>query len=152
MSTTNKSELTAIPRKRLPTPTRYLINKRLLRGIALDYGCGRCHKINNTYVLMDGWDPYYKPDPLRGRRYHTIICNYVLNVIESARERQKILYDIDHLLLPTGKAYISVRADIKVDHYTNKGTWQGIINLPYKIQTKQSGFRMYVVEKGFSND
>lgn len=146
----DKSGLTAINRRHIPSPTCHLMDLDLLQGSILDYGCGKCHTVNNEHAKMAGWDPNHRRVNARGKLYRTIICNYVLNVIESPQIRQGILCDIDSLLHRDGRAYITVRADIKKDHYTGKGTWQGNITLPYKL-IPHKNFRMYEVKKGFSN-
>ena len=148
----DKTGLTAIGRADIPLPTNYLYLTRRLLGKVLDYGCGKCHEVNRRFVPnIEGWDPNHRPTDIGGRLYHTIICNYVLNVIESPQIRRAVLCDIDLHLEPEGKAYISVRNDIKTDYRTKKGTWQGVIHLPYELVHKQSGYRMYAVKKGFSN-
>jgi ATP adenylyltransferase len=108
---TDKSHKTAISRKTLPLPTRWLLGRGLLKGVILDYGCGKCFELNNLFFVSDGYDPHYRKDGIEHSSYDTIICNFVLNVIESPAARQGVIDDIQYLLAPGGVAYISVRND-----------------------------------------
>jgi hypothetical protein len=54
----NESWRTAIFRDRLAVPTQYLFDNTLLHSRILDYGCGKCHDINNEYFKCDGYDPH----------------------------------------------------------------------------------------------
>ena len=146
----NKSHLTAIVRKTLPLPTRWLIKERRIIGDVLDYGCGRCHEVNNKHFRADGYDPHYRPDGIKKLRYDTIICNYVLNVIEDPVERAKVLAHIESLLTPAGYAYISVRNDIDEDHVSSRGTWQGVIDLPTLFPLRETvGYKMYLTKQRY---
>jgi hypothetical protein len=107
----HKSHLTAIARKTLPVPTRWLVKQGLIKLPCLDYGCGKCHKVN-PHVWIN-YDPFhYKTnlDYFRGSNM-TVVCNYVLCTIPSFFDRMRVLRDIQSLLMPKGTAYISVRAD-----------------------------------------
>jgi SAM-dependent methyltransferase len=146
----NKSHLTAIVRKRLPAPTRYLMKHRLIEGDVLDYGCGKCFEIHHKHIeSYDGYDPFYRPGGITKSRYDTILCFYVLNVIEDPKERNRVLSHIDQLLKPNGTAYIAVRRDITKDYYSKRGTWQGVIyldELDMVIQT--TDYAIYRLNKG----
>jgi 2-polyprenyl-3-methyl-5-hydroxy-6-metoxy-1,4-benzoquinol methylase len=159
----NKSHLTAISRKTLPKPTRWLKNQHLIWGDFLDYGCGRCHDINKFCILIlksnkdsqmigsyvvDGYDPHYRPDGITLKKYNTIVCNYVLNVIEDPNERYKIISDIQNRLKYGGRAYLSVRNDIfKLNGKTLRGTWQGYIVLDYPIIHSTKDYILYDITK-----
>lgn len=124
------SFLTAISRKSLPSPTKWLFkNKYLFSDKILDYGCGKCHEINNKYFPCDGYDPYYRPDGIIvGLSYKTIICNFVLNTIPFYQERKDLVRKMQNILHPYGCIYISVRNDIKkLNGWTSRSTWQGNI-------------------------
>lgn len=133
---------TAITRSKLPAPTQFLLDNGKLKGDILDYGCGRCHDINNQYFVADGYDPYFK-DMKFDKQYDTIICNYVLNVVNE-EEREKILNDLYKLLKPGGTAYVTVRRDMK-ENYTTKETEQFLVYLPFNTVNKTSGYEMYEV-------
>lgn len=141
---------TAIHRKSLPTPTRWLLKEGLVAGLTLDYGCGHCHEINNRYFLADGFDPHYQPHGVQHISYDTVLCNFVLNVIPSKETRAFICREIQKLLKPNGLAYISVRNDQKkLRGYTSRGTWQGYVIPPGKLIHTTSSYRMYSLTKTF---
>jgi SAM-dependent methyltransferase len=124
------------------------LDKGLLRGRILDYGCGKCHEINNKHFSADGWDPYHRTISIRGKLYDTIICNYVLNVIPNQGKRLDVLEDIGDRLARGGVAYITVRNDLKRGYISGKGTHQLRIYLPYDYETYHSDYRMYRIGKG----
>ena len=131
------SHLTAIERIYLSFPAQFLLNKNLIQGKVLDFGCG----FGNDVKLLQrkgfditGYDPYYFPQ-YPNEKFDTIICFYVLNVL-SSEEQANILLEISHLLKPGGKAYYAVRRDIKREgfreHYIHKKpTYQCIVKLPF---------------------
>ena len=150
----SNSYKTAITRKNLPAPTRYLMTESALMGEVLDYGCGKCAIINSllfenpTVCSVTSYDPYHNPINYKSKNYHTIICNYVLNTVRKDQELP-ILKDIQDSLKQSGKAYISVRRDLKPDHdATNKrGTYQRYVRLPLRLKKETSDFAMYVLTK-----
>jgi 2-polyprenyl-3-methyl-5-hydroxy-6-metoxy-1,4-benzoquinol methylase len=82
-------------------------------------------------------------------QFDTIVCNYVLNVIESAEGRMQVLRDIQSRLAPGGRAYISVRANKKdLKGLTSIGTWQGLITLTLPIVYKDSDSVTYELRPG----
>lgn len=143
----HKPHLTAIGRKTLPKPTRWLINNGFIVGDVMDYGCGRCANINPP-----GWfnyDPHYQPNMISGARYDTIVCNYVLCVLPP-EERLNVIKHIQVLLRLNGVAYISVRNDKPRCGWglTKRGTYQGRVgklSLPLLYQC--AGFRIYKLTK-----
>lgn len=71
-----------------------LYDEVICAGVAvLDYGCGRGQDVSRLQQMgfdVVGWDPYYAADvPLAERQ--AVLLNYVLNVIEDARERRSTL-------------------------------------------------------------
>jgi diadenosine tetraphosphate (Ap4A) HIT family hydrolase len=131
------SHLTAIERIYLSFPARFLLEKNLLQGKILDFGCG----FGNDVKLLQqknfditGYDPYYFPQ-YPNEKFDTIICFYVLNVLFT-EDQANVLMDVSHLLKPGGKAYFAVRRDIKKEgfreHYVHKKpTYQCIVKLPF---------------------
>jgi len=145
---TDNSHKTAITRKTLPLPTRWLLARGLLRGTILDYGCGKCFDLNNLFFVSDGYDPYYRKDGIEHYSYDVILCNFVLNVIDNAAARQGVIDDIQYLLALGGKAYISVRNDThKLNGCTKRGTWQGNVIPPGKLIHQCASYRMYELGK-----
>lgn len=141
-----KSHLTAIVRKTLPAPTRWLMNNEKIWGAVLDYGCGKCFSVNPPE--WDSYDPHYRPNGLTGTGfYHTIICNYVLCTIPAFFERMEILRNIQSHLYPMGTAFISVRTDRPKSGWglTARGTYQCKLNVipPLKEIYHDSRFRVF---------
>ena len=86
----------------------------MLRGRILDYGCG--HGSDVKYLEMSGmdvsgYDPYWLPEEPVGS-YDTITCTYVLNVVGIDQEKE-IIERIRRLLSPGGRAFLTVRRDLK---------------------------------------
>lgn len=113
-----------------------------LCGRVLDYGSGKGYDADAFDT--ESYDPYYQPIMPEGK-FDTIVCNFVLNVISSKVERQRVIRDIMSRLNPGGKAYFSVRSDkSNLNGYTKRGTWQGFITLDLPIITSKNGFTTYV--------
>jgi hypothetical protein len=150
----DKSHLTAIARKSLPLPTQWIIKNMGLIGPVLDYGCGKCHSVNNEHFKADGYDPHFRPDGIpEGVKYRTIICNYVLCVIP-AEERTAILHKLQGLLMDgepdTAFALVSVRNDKPKNGWgkNKRGTYQGRVRkLMLPILYECAGFRIYLLTK-----
>lgn len=126
---------TAIKRKCLSTPMRYLREMLLLKGRVLDYGCGRGdeflflkHEMN-----IEGYDPHFFPDKPVGT-FDTITCNYVLNVV-TPEEEKEILSTTDSLLCPGGRAYVSVRRDIPREGKQGRAGLQRFVHCPKGYRT-----------------
>lgn len=145
----DKAHKTAIKRNKLSAPARWLERAGYLQGRVLDYGCG---KGDDTERLgCEGYDPYYQPERPVGP-FDTIMCNFVLNVVESECERRAILTRIDTLLGEKGHAYITVRTDKSgLKGKKTTGTWQGLIALGLPIVRRGSGYVTYIMSKGHSD-
>ena len=136
--TENHPHLTAKERTDISFPARWLLNQKLLQGEILDFGCGfgvDTDKLKEQGFDIVGYDNYYRPEYPK-KRFDTIICNYVLNVLEP-KEQSMALMQVSELLKPTGCAYFAVRRDIKHEgfriHYVHKlPTYQCNVVLPYK--------------------
>ena len=110
---------TAITRKKLSLPAQYLLQRDLLKGDVLDYGCGRgddVRRLGQALGVHDwspvvGYDPHWRPN-MPTKKFDTIMCNYVLNVIIDPIQREEVLLHITSLLKPGGTAFITVRRDI----------------------------------------
>lgn len=132
------SHLTAIERDKLSFPAQLLLNKNLLQGKILDFGCGLGNDVKilqQKGLDITSYDPYYFPEYPNGK-FDTIMCCYVLNVLFS-EDQANVLMQISHLLKPGGKAYYAVRRDLKKEgfreHYIHKKpTYQCIVKLPFK--------------------
>lgn len=132
------SHLTAIERIKLSFPAQFLLDKNLLKGQVLDFGCGFGNDIKllkQKGFDITGYDPYHLPQ-YPTQKFDTIICFYVLNVLFS-EEQANVLMEVSHLLKSGGKVYYAVRRDIKKEgfreHYIHKRpTYQCIVKLPFK--------------------
>jgi SAM-dependent methyltransferase len=143
---TNKSHLTAITRKSLSLPMKYLTNNGLLFGRVLDYGSGR--GFDADFLQIERFDPYYFPHEPNGL-YNTITCNYVLNVVDT-KVQQLIISKIYNLLKPNGIAYFTVRRDNFKEGFTKKGTYQRLVKLdkPFELLfQKKSQFTIYKLQR-----
>jgi diadenosine tetraphosphate (Ap4A) HIT family hydrolase len=132
------SHLTAIDRVKLSSPVQFLLDRDLLTGRILDFGCGMGNDVNLLHqqgLDITGYDPYYAPTYPVGK-FETIVCCYVLNVL-MLEEQADVLMSVAHLLKPGGKAYYAVRRDLKKEgfreHYVHKQqTYQCTVKLPFK--------------------
>jgi len=145
----NNPHLTAIERTAMSFPTRWLKQNNLLKGEILDFGCGYgidTDQLKEQGFNIVGYDNHFRPDyPIK--RFDTIICNYVLNVLEP-NEQAEVLMSISELLKPTGKAYFAVRRDLKSEgfrtHYVHKlPTYQSNVILPYKSMFTNENCEIY---------
>lgn len=137
----NKAYLTAISRKSLSVPAKWLIDNDLISQNHLDYGCGKGGDAER--LTCDKYDPHYFPDkPVK--RYDSITCTYVLNVLNST-DITNVIESIRQLLTYDGKAYISVRRDIKKEGITSKGTYQYMVYLNETVLYENSSFALYEI-------
>lgn len=88
---------TAIGRAGYSRPIRLALEAGLITPdrTVFDYGCGRGQDLSRLArqgVVADGWDPNHRPDG--GLRTADVVnLGYVLNVIEDAEERQRVVQD-----------------------------------------------------------
>lgn len=152
------SHKTAISRKSLPTPVRWLLDNGLVKGSVLDYGCGKCKEINNEFLSKHpqvksvySFDPHFSPSlPPQSSNfeegwYDVIICTYVLCTLPESEDKN-ILRDIQKRLKPNGVAYITVRTDEPDNGYgfSSRGTFQRKVELPYLEQVRKCNqYRIY---------
>lgn len=137
----HNSYKTAMKRKELSTPMRYLVEEGLLLGRILDYGCG--HGDDADALGIEKYDPYHFPAELEGK-FNTITCIYVLNTLPDEDERWEVTHKVRNLLAPYGKAYIAVRNDKRnLNGWTQRKTWQGHIELKLPILHKTQNYIIY---------
>jgi len=145
------SHKTAITRKKPSLPMQWLADHGYLahHDYILDYGCGK--GFDADYFEIDKYDPTFFPSLLRPTLgYDIITCNYVLNVVD-AIEQESILENIRNLLVVGGKAYFSVRRDIKVEGINKRGTYQRNVVLDdrFKLLKVTKGYALYEITKDF---
>jgi diadenosine tetraphosphate (Ap4A) HIT family hydrolase len=132
------SHLTAIDRTKLSSPAQFLVDRNLLQGRVLDFGSGMGNDVKILQARglnITGYDPHYSPIYPDGK-FDSIACCYVLNVL-MPEEQANVLMNVAHLLKPGGKAYYTVRRDLKKEgfreHYIHKKpTYQCTVKLPFK--------------------
>ena len=143
------SHLTAKERDTISFPAKFLLNKNLLAGTILDFGCGfgkdveiiKAKGFDNV-----GYDPHYFPT-FPTQKFDTVICFYVLNVL-LPEEQAQVLMNVSTLLKPNGKAYFAVRRDLQYEGYRmhklhKQQTYQCNIKLPYKSIFKNESCEIY---------
>ena len=149
--TTTSYHKTAISRSKPSAPAQWLYsNVNWDPDTTLDYGCGRGFDVE--YFGLHGYDPNSGDPgyhcPLYGSPFSTILCTYVLNVIESYWERMEVLLMIRNHLTEDGIAYITVRNDKKnLNGKTSTGSWQGHIKLDLPVVRKTSSYIIYKLTK-----
>ena len=147
-----KSKFTAIKRNKLSTPIQKILKNKLINkgDMILDFGCGRGEDINflkNKEYKIYGYDPNWHPnEESLNKKYDVILCTYVFCVLP-AIIRDEILDKIKDSLKSNGKAYISVRRDIKSITKTKKGTTQYPVYLNLPVAFENSSFCIYELRK-----
>jgi hypothetical protein len=135
----DKAHLTAITRSKLSAPTKLLWSSGELSTPVLDYGCGKGFDADK--LGFDKYDPYYFPDKPR-KKYKTVICNYVLNVLPVEQEA-RVLHNIEKYMANDSVAFITVRRDVKVDGLTKRGTYQRNVVLDLPTVYKNGSYEIY---------
>lgn len=143
------SHYTAKEREKMSFPTRILLKENLIEGKVLDFGCGFGKDVEELKAKgfdVSGYDSHYQPEYPKNK-FDTIICHYVLNVLQN-QEQAKVLYQVSNLLKFGGKAYFSVRRDIKNPgfrtHFLHKvKTYQTNVILPFKTVFKNENVEIY---------
>lgn len=149
MKSNQYNHLTAKERDSISFPARHVLNKGLLRGEVLDFGCGfgkDVEVLKGKGIDILGYDKHYFPSYPQ-KQFDTIICFYVLNVLMQ-EEQTRVLMEISHLLKPTGKAYFAVRRDItyegfRVHKIHQKPTYQCNVILPFDSIFKNESCEIY---------
>jgi len=139
----NKSYKTAIKRKRLSLPAKFLSSQNLLKGRTIDFGCGKGY--DSDTLGLEQYDPYYSPI-MPAKKFNTVMSNYVANVLTN-EETTTYLNDIRTILKSGGKAYIAIRDDIKIEGWRKLGTFQKNrkLDLPV-LKRRKRAFCIYVLE------
>lgn len=109
----------------------------------LDYGCGK--GFDADYYGMDKYDVASFPK-FPKKKYDVIVCNYVLNVVDSSEE-EKILNNIKTLLKKKGKAFIAVRRDLPWKGKQGRGCWQRFVTLSETLLFENKSFAIYCIDK-----
>lgn len=143
------SHLTVKDRVKPSLPVKALLERKLITGSVLDFGCGLGMDISflqKKGFCVIGFDPHYKPSYPEAK-FDTILCNYVLNVL-LPEEQSHVLMAVSELLKPGGKAFFSVRRDIKRNGFLYNPkqkvkTYQCNVVLPYKSIFRTENCEIY---------
>lgn len=147
MSKDKYNRKTAISRTSPSKPYRLLLEKGLITGRVLDFGCGKGKDVEDLVEKSynaHGYDPAHHPVRPHGK-FNTILATYVLNIILHPADRSKTIREIRGFLKEGGSAYVTVRRDVP-----KEGTFsQRWIELraPFKSLVKTSAFEIYQLEK-----
>lgn len=145
----NHPYLTAIKRTELSAPARYLDDHGLLKGRILDYGCGYgcdTDTLRGKGYDITGYDYYYRP-ACPEEKFDTIMCIYVLNVLEPYAQAD-VLMDVTNLLKPKGTAFFAVRRDLAEEGFRihaiyKEYTYQCNVRLPFPSIAKNASYELY---------
>lgn len=139
---------TAITRKSLSSPTKWLLKEGFLDGSILDFGCGK--GFDSAFLKREGYDvtsydPYWNPIDYSDKYYDVVICNYVLNVL-SKEDEVEAIKSIKDSLKPGGSAFISVRRDLKKEGWTSRGFQRNVVLNLELLYEKRGSFAIYKVD------
>lgn len=145
----NHPHLTAIKRTDLSVPVRYLLQHGLLKGRILDFGCGFGYdtdELKQRGYDITGYDYHYRTEYPKGK-FDTIICIYVLNVLEPYAQAE-VMMNVSNLLSPKGTAYFAVRRDLKEEGFRlhaiyQEYTYQCNVRLPFLSLEHNSSYELY---------
>jgi SAM-dependent methyltransferase len=129
----------------------WLLSQNLLSGKILDFGCGRgmdMKYLKSQNRDIDGYDPNFRPDKKYARStYDTIVCFYVLNVVDEKTE-VKVLQEIRKVLKKGGVAYAAVRRDLPPEGRQGRGCWQRWVKCPsgWTVLQENSSYAIFKYE------
>ncbi len=143
------NHLTAKERDSMSFPAKLLLNKNLLVGDVLDFGCGfgkDVELLKAKGINITGYDKHYFPEYPQNK-FDTIICFYVLNVL-LPEEQATVLMELSELVKPTGKVFIAVRRDLQFEGFRThkihqKKTYQCNVVLNSKSFFKNENCEIY---------
>lgn len=144
------SSKTAITRKTVSAPLRWLLANGLIKGRACNWGEGKAFIDTNEMfaVTGDAWgyDPFSSVFTHRtlppGMKFDTIYVGYVLNTLDTDESTQCVSDVLDRLA-PGGTAYFAVRFDdvhgvpYQDGVITRRGTFQTNV---YRLFRNNGGF------------
>lgn len=143
------NHLTAKERTSLSFPAKILLERNLFYGDVLDFGCGfgkDVELLKEKGISISGYDKYHLPE-YPTKKFDTIICFYVLNVL-LAEEQTIVLLELSQLVKPTGKVYFAVRRDLQHEGFRmhkvhQKQTYQCNVILNFKSIFRNDNCEMY---------
>ena len=141
-----RSRKTAIKRRELSKPAKALLDRGLLRGRVLDFGCGHGDLVRFAELTtVEQYDPYWWPFEPAGK-FDSVYCGYVANTIGPSA-RAILLQRIRFLLAPGGRGYVAVRRDVDGVTHTATGTDQSDVELDLPSVAHEPGsYEIYMVD------
>ena len=112
-----------------------MIGDSTVNCTVLDYGCGRGEDADQ--LKFQKYDPYFFPD-IPKDKFDIVVCNYVLNVLP-VEEQDVLVSKILAKVKAGGKAFITVRRDVKKEGFTPKGTFQRNVTLDCPVFFEKKG-------------
>lgn len=100
----------AVRRETVSATAQVLVARGLVRGRALDYGCG--FGFDADHFGWEAFDPHYRQKMPEGV-FDTVVCNHVANMLTRS-SRHALFATLLGLLAPGGTAYLSVSRKIPV--------------------------------------
>lgn len=125
LNSNSYSYLTAKKTNSMSFPAKLLLNKNLLVGDVLDFGCGfgkDVELLNAKRINITGYDKHYFPEYPQ-KKFDTIICFNVLDVL-LPEEQASVLMELSQLIKPTGKVYIAVSRNLQFEGFRTDKTYQ----------------------------
>lgn len=122
---------TAMSIKTASVPTREAFSQNFLTETVFDWGCGKGRDTN--FLSANGlkvisYDKFLKPSPKPNEidfsEIKSIICNYVLNVIENPIERIELVEEIVHRANHNTIVLFSARSKSEIDNFAKKSKWR----------------------------
>jgi DNA phosphorothioation-associated putative methyltransferase len=143
---------TAIKRNKASVPTRWAFEQGYLapESTVYDWGCGKgkdSEWLAERGLYVISYDPFHAPENTPNSvdfsKVNTIICNYVLNVIECPEQRNELIQNILKKSNENTVIIISVRPDKEINKAAKNGKWEkykdGFIT---SHKTFQKGFNL----------
>ena len=148
----------AIHRSKPSYSARTIEKRSLVKNHVFDYGCGTgkdAEYLKSKGYKINFWDPHFhnEKDPSKypPHSFDTILCTYILNVIQKD-ERIDVIAKIGKLLHPKGSIFFTVRTDSEISYQVKRSNWikqnDGWIS---KRGTFQKGFNPNELESLLQN-
>jgi hypothetical protein len=141
---------TAMSIKTASAPTREAFSLGYLKEVIFDWGCGKERDTNflkENGLNVISYDKFLKPFPnpndVDFTEINSIICNYVINVIENPTERLELIEDIFSKAINGSTVLISARSKSEIEEFAKKSKWRKYED-GYLTSTKtfQKGFAL----------
>ena len=125
----NTRGLTAMSRSRLSRPVRLAIEDSVVKPTStiFDYGCGRggdLERLTTAGYIANGWDPAHFPE-VEPHEAEVVNLGYVINVIESPKERENVLRQA--WSLASRAMVVAARPDFESGQVRGKPMGDGIL-------------------------